>query len=285
MSQISISKVDALFDDRAVSPPIPLHAQIPQMVIKDLGTKRGSPPIASQINMQLILPGVMRSMKVSGSATPFADRKSIELAIQGEGLNPQLVKPYLQTLGLTSLLSDASFKCKLSADVTQDAKGVMTANAHLHEIVLRDAADLLTLDDIAITELSADPELKAIRIKDMQITGPTLAIKREHAGLVEAIGLRLDPNGRPLAASPAAAPTTGPTTTAVVALPRLDIDHFSWKGTRVQITDQTVSPPSTFGISDLLVDLRDLHLDPSGKAGSQPPGKLNVHLVADGLAG
>ena len=315
MSQISISKVDALFDDRAFSPPIPLHAQIPQMVIKDFGAKPGAPPIASQIDMQLIVPGVMRSMKVSGSATPFADRKSIELAIQGEGLNPQLIKPYLQTLGLTSLLSDASFKCKLSADVTQDAKGVMTANAHLHEIVLHDAADLLTLDDIAITgavgrsgiegdshQGHADHRADARHQARARRTGGSVWIsarsgtadyaQRSSPSRYSGGG----PGGGSVEARRCATPTlTLPRSTgggenaaspqvSQLVLPRLNIDHFSWKGTRVQITDQTVSPPSSFGISELMVDLKDLHLDPSGKASNQPPGRLNVHLVADGLA-
>jgi len=83
---------------------------------------------------------------------------------------------------------------------------------------------------------------------------------------------------------PDASRAPAPAGVAKVALPRIEIGSFVWKGTGLVFIDETTTPATTFHTADAGFELKNLLFDlQSDVAGT--PGTFTAHLLAPGLAG
>ncbi|HEY7119067.1 MAG TPA: DUF748 domain-containing protein [Tepidisphaeraceae bacterium] len=306
LSKLRIGDVKLAFDDQGVRPAVALAVDMDELTVRAAGgsSTRPAAAVASsatplQVSASFHVPGVARSVKIAGTCAPFDAQRTADLSIAADGLCPQAVKPYLDQLGLESLWNDATFNCRLVARTASDASGVLSTDARLSELSLKDGQSLFDLADVNVKGASFDPDRRLLVLKDVQIVGPSAVARIEPSGRLQVLGFRPREHA---AASVVARTTPAPATntTAVAANraavssrtaapavrpPTIQIDRLTWKGLRLALQDQTVNPPTELSLSDAGLELSDILLDPDPKAESNKTGQVKAWIAAPGVVG
>jgi len=272
------------FHDSAVSPPANLALEIPELSIKDFDSDAARARDAT-IAATILCPGILRSVRISGTGKVLADRQAVALSVAADGLNPEALAAYLKPLGLASEYHDGQLTCQLDAGLSVGNDGALLADASVHGVRLADGPELLHLDQISLKGLGINSSFTSASIEDLQIVGPTVPAARDPAGAMHALGLSFNP-GSPASRPPsgAAQPTAVSVNRPAFVLPKLYVHHFGWKGIRLQLDDRAVSPPAVLALSDAGVEVSDLLIDPAGTSRQGSPGKLHAWLASPQLA-
>ncbi len=240
---------------------------------------------------QMHAPGLIKLISLDGKADLSGKQQTANLSVQAHGINPAALRPYLEAIGLESLLHDASFGCEARA-VLSPRGGLAISDAQLDHVVLRDEGkDLFTLAGVHLADAGLDSANHRVHVGTLEISGPRLAARRESTGRSTLLGFRtrpaksakVDPSAKPGPSTAEAAPAAA-TEPASPGLPRLEIGHFAWKDVGFSFDDAFAKPPVSVALKDALVELDNLVIDPDAKAATGVPAKLNAWLTAPGLA-
>ena len=279
VDEIAIGTTSALFRDEGMTPPAALALAVDELNIKGITLDPARPDAPVTVAGKFKLPNLARAVTMSGMARPFAARKTVELAVDLEGLKPDAVQPYLDALGLRSQLVDGRFACRLDAGLSIEPNGILSTDLRLSGLTLKDGRELLALDDVKLSGLRFDPAGPAISIADIAITGPSIAGRRDKTGRIELIGLTADPlamaASRRIAASstqPAAAP-------AGMRVPSIAIGRLTWKDVKARIEDGMVDPPVVLEMTDFGAELSDVFLDLAGTNKQTKPGRFALRMA------
>lgn len=293
LGEIALKNLAANFNDQAVSPAGVLSARLDAMSVKNIVLDPAQPDAKATISAKASLPGVIRAITMSGSATPFAGNKRVDLKFDGSGIKPDALKPYLEQAGLESEFNDGKLTGAFAANLAIGADGKITASASGTSIKLEDGKELLSLASASASGVTFDPKANAITLPAIEVNGPGLLVRRISATDVSALGIRTIARSttRPVTAVPAtqATPATKVATTAPAApsaplvLPRVEVGKFSWKGIKLQFADEVSKPATVFSLSDAGVELSNLLFDPQAKADGKP-GTFKAWLSTRGIA-
>lgn len=274
----AVRNVRVAVEDRLVTPPAPLAFEVEEFTVRDVALDPEKLEAPIRIAGTFRAPGIARTLKLEGVAKPFAIRKTLEIAFSAEGLAPTVLRPYLDMLGLESRLSDASFTAALTAAATIDPAGKIIAEVDLGKISFRDREELFGLNDVKIAGVSIDPVIGLMRVDKLEISGPTLAFKREASGALAGFGFRTKmPTPMPPSRRQAEQP-------GGMKLARFELGKFQWRDIRVRFDDEAAVPPTSLSLGDAGVELTDLRFDLEGKSPNPAPGKIRAWLSAPKIA-
>lgn len=292
VDHVGIKDVTFTFDDQAVQPRTKLAFDVQQLLLKSISFDPSKEPAPLAMDGVFRVPGVAREAKLTGQIQPFGVRRMANVDVQVTGIKPDILTPYLRPFGIECTLQNGTATMALDATAVQDPAGDMVVNALVDKIALRDGqgAALAKLDRIKVGNLRVAPGGDRIAVQALEITGPSTAIRREKAGAFVAAGFRVNPSLL-LPASPPATQNASPPPTPSrepsppTPLPRIEIGHFILSGTKVAVTDETVTPPSSVATQDAGVELRDIILDPKADpAAPGKPGHIRAWLIAPKVA-
>ncbi len=287
IDELTVGDARAAFRDGGIEPAADLAATVVGLTVKGLSLDPGRPDAPVDLSGRFTLPGLAREVALSGTARPFAARRTVDLVVEAEGLKPDAVKPYLDALGLQSQLRDGRFACRLSAAFTMGDGGAIDGDLHLSGLSLKDGADLLALDDVKLSGMKLDPAKSLISIRDIAIRGPSISGRRDKSGRIVLLGCAVDPRAVMAAKEAAPVPRATPTTQttpapAVFAAPRIAIGRLTWQDVRARIADDMAEPPVSLSLTDFGAELTDVYLDLTGSQESKP-GSFSLHLSMPGV--
>lgn len=287
IGKVTWHKVSAVIDDRMAQPPVQFQLREFSLNAANLnldltGKKPASTPGA--FDFRFSMPGVARSLTATGSLLPQANAVVFKVFVDGQGLSPELLAPYIKPTGIEPVLRDGS--------LTLQAQGTLARAGDRLETVLTveklkyadGATELAAVDRLDIDRLILDG--KTISAEKIEVTGPRASVTREPDGSLLAGGIRLrvpaPPKGLATAVGdskqPAATrPATRPTQPLLPTLPiELALKQLRIKDAALAWNDQAVSPAvqTTAGVS--------LDLDNFTYGGKPAPARVALQLKASG---
>ena len=282
LDQFALNGLHVAFVDQAVSPPAALSLDSPNIQLGKLNSDAPNSP--ANFAAMLTVPGIVREIHIAGHATPFAATKSFKLTIAAGGIAPSAIEPYLNAAGLSSEWKEGSFSVSADGQMTLNDNGGLTASARLADLRLADGAELFALKEARIKGVGVDPISRTLRADAIDISGPTLAARRDAQGNLHAFAFAT----KSVTTSPPTRPAQPATNGVAQQIPspfdNFEIGHFAWKDIHVALTDEGINPPAALSISDagITVDDLSIHLKPTGTAPRK--GKIHAWLVAPNLA-
>ena len=249
--------------DQGITPPVNLAFVVDDLSAKSIDHDPKNLNTSVTLNGLLHAPGLIREIKLDGTATPFADQKHFSATVNSTGIKPDAIKPYLDQIGVESTLKDAKFSAAIDASLS--ITDVLMAGANVTKFDYQDDGSLLSLTSVKVSNATVNPKTGKIGIGDIELVGPGISVLRDPAGQLSALGFRTRPiaphpaQAIPVATTvPVAAPRTAPT---FAVLPAININHFAWKGIQLHLEDQTQTPPTKISISDVGVEATNLSTD------------------------
>jgi hypothetical protein len=282
VDELKLSNVALGFNDAAIVPSAKIAFNVDDLTLKNLVLDPTNPNAAMQITGTMHAPGIAGGIALNGSAKPGAVEKTTQLKLSVRDIKPDALKPYLDALGLESLIKDASFSADVQAGVKILPAG-LAASAALTNIQFADGAELFAMPRVSLQGVSIDTTSGMLDIGTVLLSGPTLLAQREQSGAVQLLGLRFDPGRLPSAKTSASTQPAVLAQSASPALPRLRVGNLQWQDIKLQFTDQTVSPASTISLANAGLELRDLLLDLQSKQAGKP-GALKAWIEAPNFA-
>ncbi|MCX5660903.1 MAG: DUF748 domain-containing protein [Planctomycetota bacterium] len=295
IKEILLKKARADFRDEAVTPAAELALEIDDLVARTPNDTRVGDDLSLEVVGALRSPNLARSVRVSGTARPFASTKTASLKLAAQGVKLDAVRPYLDMVLLESELRDANVNCDINAALTLGPHGSFGGELHMSGLKLEDHGDeLLAVDELHVSGIGVDPQVGRIRVDDIQLVGPAIIARREASGGFAAFGFHTKPllsaaDARRRAA--ASAPAPGEETasqpaaeSAPIPIPKFEIGHFGWHEFRLRLSDLTVTPASHVVVTDAGIDLSDIRFDLDAPEPDPKPGKIYVWFFAPGLA-
>lgn len=296
LDELLIRDLEARFTDEAVDPTGVLAARLEEMSARTIVLDPAQVDQPMTINGQATLPGIAERIEWTGSATPFAPQRTATVKLTADGIRPEALEPYLTALGIQSQYVAGRFTADLDATVATADDGALRAGVHARNIQLSDQDTvLLELTSARIDDAALAADGSAIHVKAIELSGPTLSLRRESSGIVTLLGLAFDPSqvttaappavepAAPSAPAPQAAPRVAASDTAAPHLPRIQIDRIAWDGTRISFADhmagdEPVALDATMGFnaSDLVFD--------TTTTGGESSGTFSAWLAAPGVA-
>ncbi len=291
----SLSGGEVELADRSVDPPADLHLLIDAVELGEVVHDPSGEPRPIPFDLRLRAPGTADSIRLHGSLGPFAPARSIDLALEVEGVGLGTVEGYLLSAGLASALERGSFRVSLKGQALTDDAGRTEGSLELGEVALSGEEELLGVRSVTARDLVYDPSVPLLRAGDVEIEGPRLALARDPSRRMFALGMRTlglappeeaaeaAPLGAPapVPAAPGAAPGAPPAAPAPPVV--FQIGRLAWTDSRVELTDRLVDPPRRFVLGELGFELEDLTLggDPDGPP--PEPARFTARAVSDEL--
>lgn len=285
LAEFSMKGGHAAFHDEGISPPVDLAFDAEELSAKNIVFDPAHPDAVVDFSGIFHAPGMMQSAHVAGTIAPFASKKTLAVNVTADGIAPVAVKSYLDAIGIESQLKAAKFACDLTADAALSTDGI-DADAVVKNLKFSDATDLIAMDQITLNGLGYRFKPAKVILKDIEIAGPALSVRREPNGALAAVGFRTKSRTVTIAASggePAAAQPIAPPSGFVP--PAVEIGKFTWNGIHIDYEDQAVSPPLKTALTDAGVEVSDILLGLSATATAPAnPGKIHAWAKVPGIA-
>ncbi len=190
---LALRHLNVGFRDESVTPAADLSLTSDDIHVKKIVADPAHPEAPVEIAGLLTSPGMARSITLSGSATPFAAKKAVQIKLLIEGIKPDAIRGYLDAAGLESQFKNGTLACDLDASGAIADSGAISANAHFGHIKLSDDKDLFAFDGVTIAGVAIDPKATKIRAESIEISGPKMNVLRDPQGTLIAFGLQTKP--------------------------------------------------------------------------------------------
>lgn len=288
LANLKLRDIDASFLDANTVPPTRLTASIDHIHSKDILLDPSRPDVPFNIDALFKVPGIAESISIRATANPFSTTRSVDVRFSATGITGNLLRPYLEPIGLEPVWKDGTLQCTLHSSSKAGRDGNPVMQLRLSELKLADGAELMALDHIDLAGVSHDSASGRTRVEAIEIVGPSGMAQRDPRGLLTALGFRVReqrtlPTPPIAAAAPAKAVPTAATRPSQ-PLPSIEIGKLTWKGLNLQLEDQTTRPATTLAIRDGGIELTGLLFDLNSKADNQRPGRVRVSLKAPDIA-
>lgn len=287
----SLSLRDGAFEleDRRLDPPARVPLEIARVELADivhdpLETDRRIP-----LRVELEVPGVLARATLAGHLDPFAPARHVDLTLAVEGIDPAGLDGYLRRLGLERDLRDGRFELALQGEAQTDPSGRTEGRLELRGLSLRGEDDLFGLERLAVEGVVIDPAAHLLRVGELSVEGPRLALGRDPSQRFFALGLRtlgLDAAAVAEATAAKTAPratVTDPAPAPARAPVRLELGRLRWGGTRVTLVDALRRDGAPLLVDALELDLEGLVLDLDPAANEPAPARLSGRIAAGGV--
>lgn len=313
--KVVIKDVEAAFVDQAVSPTANLGVVLEQLTIDPSSEGEIDPVTLAGLCLDfdgnITLPGIAKSVRLTGRADPFSPVKRVDLQVRSTGIAPDALAPYLAAAKIEPLLEDGSFACDLSAVVDQTDEQRLLAELELKDVLFSDEVPFLGLDRLGVKGVAVDSVANAIVVDELAITG-------SHCGVRLDVDNRLQVCGMAIPLAPAAGPDsdnasqrpTGDVDQSTESIndasgslvesgdssdyspaskedsagsPSLCIEKLIWSENRFTFCDATRSPAQEIAISDIGFEATHVTFDPNSEDLIPEPAVLRAWFRAPGL--
>lgn len=280
---IEVRDVRLVLHDESVSPPADLVLDL-----NDVAASSAAPPSQGlTLAARLGAPGIVESLQVGGTMMLSSAQSSAALKLAGTGIRPDVLQSHLTRLGLESLYEGGTFACDVNATFASQKGGRFDASASVTNISLQDRGELLGLKTVAIQGVRIDPNTGVTHVDQIEVSGQRLALERDEAGCLTALGFRLVGSPSQAGSGPAGARTSGADAVqdagvATVGGPpiQIEIGRISWHDNELTFVDRKVTPAKTISVPDLGFELTDLVF--SADVDSASPASLKAWLRSPG---
>lgn len=295
LDELRIVDMQAVFHDQAVQPASELIAQLNHFTVKDVVYDTQNRNNAITVEGSATVSGVIQAVTWNGTLTPFADEQRAEIHIRADGIRPDALRPYLQAIGLESNLNSGTFTADVVAShvVGDDASQI---NAQLTNMRLIDGESVwMDLSSATVNGLSISPTDGAIHIQEIEVTGPTVNIRRNEEGGLVAFGVKtlteiaLSSSPSPVKQAPrmpapqSHEPPQGKEATAVLTLPRVQIDRYTWKNIHLNFKDYYDVETPVVLVGQAGMEATDLVFDPHATQSNSKPGQFKAWMELPGV--
>lgn len=278
LDELLLTNARFALEDRSVTPVTPIAFEVERLSVQDLLLDPNKPDAQMRVAGAFRSPGIARTLRLDGVAKPFAQRKTLNLTFEVGGIEPAILRPYLDFAGLESTLEDGSFKAELWASATVDPSGSVGANVHLGSISFRDRDELFGLSEVSFSGIALNAATGVMRVDDISISGPTLGFKREKSGALSGFGFvtKTPTPRKPL--------PERPSQPGALQLVKFELGRLSWRDVAVKFQDDASNPPATVAIGDAGLEITGLTFDLENLEPATRPGRINGWLVAPNVA-
>jgi hypothetical protein len=281
--------------DHRVQPAAEFPVIVDEIDVRDIVHERRAPaerkpPIP--VHVAVRVPGTAESIRVEGSLAPFVPERSIELAVDVDGLGFEAMKGYLSSAGLEDTRQTGGLRLRLTGAATTGADDATEGRLDLEETLTLDGKETSQLGRLRARGLRFDPTNRLVRFGDMEVSGTRLLVARDPSRRMVALGLRTlglgtTAQGAPKPRAKAPTATTAPAVPSAPVeppahLPRIEIGRLAWTDSHLAFEDDSEDPPVRLAVEPITFELKGLVL--GGEAGSEAaPGRLVASAAAPGL--
>lgn len=256
IDRLSVDGARIRFDDRVARKLTQVDAL--GLELTGLGTRPADVGQPAALRARFALDG--RPVEIDADATPFADAPAIDARLQ---LDAQPVVPWLAYVALPADVRpvagtvDAVLRVALrpSADAPPQRLRV-AGTVSLAGATVRDAdgRDRVAVGGLSARLAESSPLGGAIRVEELRIVGPALALARGADGRLDWPRTKGSADASPSSA-PAAQPASprSPTGSAALPAPSLRIDRILVEDARIGYDDASLAAPLTLRIEPLRV--------------------------------
>ncbi len=202
ISELLVANHSLLLEDAAVTPAHALEITNLGLEIGDLvigGGTRGSPNQAS-LKLWLDAPQLFDSFVIEGTILNQVGNVVADLALDGNGLTLDALRPYWDNLGIAQAWQDAHLDARVQANFNLDSPG--SFSAQVEEMVFAENQDeLLRIGELSLENQAASPSPNPLRLSLNQVR---TRVERASDGTLTVLGVQLAPPLAPEAESPTA---------------------------------------------------------------------------------
>ena len=288
LADFTVRNVRASFSDASVAPPANLSFLVNSLSARNIIADPSRPDAAVTIAGDFAAPGIARTIRLSGTALPFAPVRTLNAKLVAQGVRPEAIRAYLDAAGVESTMKDATATCDISASVAQTPSGGMRGDVVAQNIRLSDGTELFAFDAAKLSGFSVNPNDGGIRIDAIDLSGPRLGLTRDADGSVQTLGFRTKaPTTKPASnvtvAAATPAPTTAPAAAAPSPLPQLEIGRLTWKGVALDLNDRAITPSTAMKITDAGIELANVRIGGADAGNAARPGRIKAWFAAPGV--
>ena len=129
LKNLELSDLQYEFDDQFLSPPVQLKAAVDRFSIRPRANSQ-----MMDIKGAISLPGIARGVRIDGAIDTTAGKQSVQVALNVQGIHPEIIRPYLAAEGIESELKDAQFVASMRVDQTGAVQRATSRRASVSRI-------------------------------------------------------------------------------------------------------------------------------------------------------
>jgi hypothetical protein len=263
--------------DEAVTPPQTIS-------IEDLGVEMRDLKLAADptdfsgnhgtIKAWLAAPRFCDKGTLDGTISSTRDAARFDLDVNGSGVSPASLAPYLKPFGVEPLLENGHVKLHALVTLAQTPGGVAASLKLTDAHLASDQGDLLGADSLEVDGL------QNLSVDQILMDHPRAEVERDADGNLIIAGIKLlKSTGQPAAPVTTALPTTQPANAKQPASPPsvMTLKHLHIQDAALSLTDRAVKPAVQTSLTST-VDLDHLTLGRDAE-----PAALHVTAAIDGI--
>ncbi|MBL8732190.1 MAG: DUF748 domain-containing protein [Planctomycetes bacterium] len=205
-------------------------------------------------------------LQLSDASITVAGQLRVSANVAVRGLGAERFAAQLRDAGVTLPAAGVDLTARLTADLGAGS------TLRLDDLELHGGDATLLLPRVEVRDLRQHAGLLAITA--IEVVGPELTVRRADDAWWVA-GIRFAPPPPPANVDIDA---TAPAATSPAALPRLRLDHFTWRGAAGTFVDTTLQPKASLTLRDVAVQLEGLVL-----GAAAPPARWSFAAAAPGV--
>ena len=250
------------FSDRGVTPNLELELGPLRADFANLSSRAED---KAEFNLELQALPFAKHITLAGHATPFAELRSVSLAVAADGLAFAALDGRLGPLGLGADMNAGTARAQFDAELQLEASGAARGRASLTKLAFEEPdtqRNFFALDALQLEGFEFDPARALVRLGECSLDGLRFEAVRDAAGSVHALGLHsIDPTKAPVRQIAAAAVTRQRPTTA----PRFELDRLLFENAAFVLRDEMTNPPTVFASTHARATVEELALGSASK--------------------
>lgn len=287
LEKLSLQNIGIHLHDETTS--IPAHIALRVRDLSIDGLQSGSDPnhALAPLRAHMSAPGICKDFTVTGQVNLVSPRKTLNLQLSAQEVNPVALKPYLDPLGIVSEHRlQTTVSCGVVAALKPGAAGApLNAEIEIQDVVIADDEPLFSLEALNIQEIEYQPE--AISIGSIALSGQRLAVHYDDTGL-GVLGFRFNdtpvkttekkPSGT-IAGQNDKNPNGQDLRELLLRMPRIEISQLSCLNTALELVDTVTLPGEPTRLNgELTLDLRNFVFDVTDTNAPLAPAQWKTHL-------
>ena len=271
-AQLAVRDVGLELIDHTVEPVAALELAIDEVTASNFISDPSRPDEPVEISVAMSAPGIAESVRVTGSARPFASELSFDAQLGVTGIVTERVAPYLRDAGFVSELSNAALALHVRGSLaTEDG---LRGEAHIDDLrLVDDHGERLAIDRLAVKEITIDSE--RARLGDVAFRGLRGPLRWDVDHHFHVFGMRTGASAPESTVTP---PVDPPAVASTEPGPRFEVGRLRILDSAVRFRDEGVDPAF-----DVTAE-PDLEISNFVLGDVEQRASLNIKLAAPPLA-
>lgn len=257
---VLLRSVGITLRDEVFEPTSEIRAVLDQASIGGIDTRatKGEPIRFEGVGS---VSGIAAKIHAKGVASPFAEIKNLDLALDVSGIAPTAISPHLSELGLESRLKSGTFSARLVGAGRATRTGGIEGDLRATDVKFADGEIVFGLRAIEAIGIAIEPIESKFSVRDLTVRGTNLPLSRVSDGSFAGLGLHtVSAQSSRRIAPPAMPSSSGAQSGPTVALPRIEIDRLAVVENRIRWRDDRLAKPVDVVFDDCGLEVSNLAL-------------------------